>query len=98
MGFFDKIFGNKKDEKNLKENNSKEKVKTDKTTTSKSTNYVRLSTYQFDTPEEYVYKIRYLAQTNQIEEATNLCSDACAKYPDKRSKFTGPLMAYKMFK
>lgn len=64
-----------------KDNNSEiNNVKTPKTTTRKS--------WTFDTPQEYEYKLRYLASNGMMEEADNLWQEAVEHYPENKMSYT----------
>ena len=54
------------------------------------------SKWSFETSEEYVYRIRYLAQNNKSQEAVDLSGEACEHFPDDAEKFTQALLLGQM--
>lgn len=66
----------KKEDNNSEINNEK----TPKSTTRKS--------WTFDTPQEYEYKLRYLASNGMIEEADKLWQEAVEHYPENKMSYT----------
>lgn len=72
------------DKKLVEINDKKERaendVQTPKTTTRKS--------WTFDTPQEYEYKLRYLASNGMLEEADKLWQEAVEHYPENKTSYT----------
>lgn len=68
-------------DKKLEEiNNQKESAENDVKTTR--------TVWTFDTPQEYEYKLRYLASNGMLEEADKLWQEAVEHYPENEMQYT----------
>ena len=65
---------------NDKKESAENDVKTAKTTTR--------TVWTFDTPQEYEYKLRYLASNGMLEEADKLWQEAVEHYPENKMQYT----------